>query len=601
MMDHKLINNLAHLRQPQREALANWRAGTPVAGAIEVVTIPMRGIVILPCGSGKTAVILQALVDSQSRRSLIVTQSVQGVLQLRKDILTNTNIDPSLVKVAHGDYIDDFRASDEMIVITTYSLFSKRGHSASSAFYLDQLRDTELEFVGLDEVHAAPAKESRKFVHLMLNPPFHEKPRAVLGVTATPFREESRTDLEDEGKTQEKALAFIGPIVHRASWSQMQLAGVIAQVSFLRVDCPLDAQALAAVAAAKDDHSRNDIRALFPLKLEVASAIVRFHQKHGHVGIIFVERLVNIKLLKESETFKDFEIVCGSNSIELNMEAIDKLERGEIPGLIATRSGDQSINLVNPNLCYAIKIDGAPNSRTRDLQRTGRVTRTGDKGAPVGELDAEAVVRRRAQQKKVCVYLLVAQGQGNPEEVGADYCTANLKCEGYHVEEEKEGKEAELLMRRLSAADLLTDVKTYDIVGERLDEDGAGRMIATTAGMKEEKSTEKREREVEAEVRAQHREEEKSVRSSFVPKNALDALIKKRRLDQYDRPSSKAARKAKEEEEVAMARAVAREKVERERAKAEARAAALAAAKEAAKAARLEKAAEARAAKAGSG
>ncbi|MBE35058.1 MAG: hypothetical protein CMI16_05805 [Opitutaceae bacterium] len=132
---HTVVGKLRILRPPQREALEAFIANG------------CKGIGILPCGVGKTAVIMHALCYSNAFKGLIITANTQTAIQLKNDLVNNTDFNVDNIFLITGrEKQSGFRRSVEAVVITTYTLFAankeKKKKSMTTQELLSELCDT---------------------------------------------------------------------------------------------------------------------------------------------------------------------------------------------------------------------------------------------------------------------------------------------------------------------------------------------------------------------------------------------------------------------------------------------------------------------------
>lgn len=521
-----LKGNLAILRAPQRDAIEAFTRAN------------RRGIVILPCGTGKTAVMLKCLCDCKASKAILITTSNQAAKQLKNDIISGTTINPSAVRVLTGVVKEQIQG-EHVVIITTYTLFGRDDLSWETMFHFEQIKRMKFDFVGLDEVHSAPAAHVRKFVSLIINSPFVTPPSAVLALTATLFRERGPNGRvrrkEDGDELSIDDFTFIGNVVYRATWSAMQLIGVIAKLTFIRVNCYVDASVNAVIEGVEDLNERNDLLALPPSKAEAAGSIARLHRSWGHQVLVFVERLVLVQILVDCNVFPGFEVVSGERTPEENSTSLARLDAGEIPGLILSRLGDTAINLTSPRLQCLIKLDGPPRSRCRDAQRTGRVARTPDVGGFEGETDEAATARRRNIQKTAFVYSMVTEGE--PETSGAIYREHALRAEGYLLPDE-DGPD-ELKLHSTSVEEVLQNSNECRF---RLTEPQKQDLIARLATRQRDAEANRKVKTVLSGARKELAKEERETTARL--QNMKSVLLKKRakKMAANSRPARQAAK-----------------------------------------------------------
>lgn len=180
------------------------------------------GIIVLPCGAGKTLVGITAACTIK-KGIIILCTSAMSVLQWRSEFLKWSNIDPEDIAVFTSDHKKTFSGSTG-IIVSTYSMVTqttKRSHDAEKMMHWMQDKDWGLMI--LDEVHVVPASIFRKVTTTL-------KTHSKLGLTATLLREDDKiTDLN----------FLIGPKLYEANWMELADQGHIAKVQCAEVWCPM--------------------------------------------------------------------------------------------------------------------------------------------------------------------------------------------------------------------------------------------------------------------------------------------------------------------------------------------------------------------------
>ena len=527
MPRHRLTR--ATLRPVQREAL-------------EAIQKGKRGIVTLPCGSGKTIVALSSIIASDAMVALIITSGSQAALQLERDIIKETDFSPDSICLLTGNR-KDVIPSPETLIITTYSLFGRSEHSAESRFLLDQLDALKFDVICLDEAHMAPAATFRSFVQRLIDSPRHGRTERVLALTATPYRERqgaaARTSPDDE--LTEKDFQFIGPPLYRATWTAMQRVGVIAKLRFLRVICDFPLAFQRAYNGEANGVVRNDIACLPTAKVEAAAATSAFHRRLGGRGLVFVEKLLLVKLLVELDIFPGFMVVSGENSEEANALALRKLETGEIPGLILTRVGDSALDLKNRTIEYEINLDGQGSSRRQFAQRAGRVSRTPDDSVP-GETEAEAQERRLKSQKQAFIYDFMTK---NTKEIENGENRARLLADEGYLTQPPE-KDEDLAIWETSGEEMVQEAVKVGVVPRRLTPEEENRLLSSLIDRQVSARIESEVKSARHATREQQRGKDRAHKSSIA--STKSPLMKQWRSQQYSK--SKAQRVARNAEEL---------------------------------------------------
>lgn len=180
------------------------------------------GIIVLPCGAGKTLVGITAACTIKKSVVVLATSSM-SVVQWRQEFIKWTNINPDAIAIFTSENKEKFRG-DAGIIVSTYSMVTNsRNRSHDSQKMMDFLQSREWGLLILDEVHVVPAQIFRKVVHSIAT---HSK----LGLTATLLREDDKiTDLN----------FLIGPKLYEANWMELAEQGHIAKVQCAEVWCPM--------------------------------------------------------------------------------------------------------------------------------------------------------------------------------------------------------------------------------------------------------------------------------------------------------------------------------------------------------------------------
>ena len=180
------------------------------------------GIIVLPCGAGKTLVGITAACTIKKSIMVLCTSSV-SVMQWRQQFLQWSNIKPESIAVFTADNKERFKGQAG-IVVSTYSMVAntrQRAHDAQKM--MDFITSREWGFIILDEVHVVPAAIFRRVVTTIAA-------HAKLGLTATLVREDDKID----------DLNFlIGPKLYEANWMDLAKKGHIANVQCAEVWCPM--------------------------------------------------------------------------------------------------------------------------------------------------------------------------------------------------------------------------------------------------------------------------------------------------------------------------------------------------------------------------
>lgn len=300
------------------------------------------GVVVLPCGSGKTMVGAAAMAQAQATTLILVTNTVAG-RQWRDELLRRTTLTPEEI----GEYSGE-RKEIRPVTIATYQVVTRKTKGEYRALELFDSRDWGL--IIYDEVHLLPAPVFRMTSDL--------QSRRRLGLTATLVREDGR-----EGDV----FSLIGPKRYDAPWKDLEARGFIATADCVEVRTTMTEAERMAYATA-ESAERYRLAASARTKLAVVGRILAEHA--GQPTLIIGAYLDQLKDL--SERF-DAPIVDGRTSTRRRGELFDAFRRGELPVLVVSKVANFSIDL--PEAAVAIQVSGTFGSRQEEAQRLGRLLR----------------------------------------------------------------------------------------------------------------------------------------------------------------------------------------------------------------------------------
>ena len=317
------------LRQYQREAADSFWAGG-------------SGVVVLPCGAGKTLVGVAAMARASATTLILVTSTVAG-RQWKRELVARTSLT--------GDEIGEYSSQRKQIrpvTIATYQILTTRRKGVFAHLDLFGARDWGL--VIYDEVHLLPAPIFRFTADLQA--------RRRLGLTATLVREDGR-----EGDV----FSLIGPKRYDAPWRDIEAQGWIAPAGCTEVRVTLtDAERMSYATAEAEDRYR--LAATARTKLPVVQALVRRHERDQVLVIgAYLEQL------RELAGFLDAPLIQGSTTIRERERLFDAFRDGKLATLVLSRVGNFSIDL--PEAAVAIQVSGTFGSRQEEAQRLGRILR----------------------------------------------------------------------------------------------------------------------------------------------------------------------------------------------------------------------------------
>ncbi|MGV8857811.1 DNA repair helicase XPB [Rhodoglobus sp.] len=307
------------------------------------------GVVVLPCGAGKTLVGLGAMAQSKTTTLILVTNTVSA-RQWRAEILKRTTLTEEEV----GEYSGQVKEILPVTIATYQILTAKRKGEYAHLALLDAL---DWGLVIYDEVHLLPAPVFKLTADLQA--------RRRLGLTATLVREDGR-----EGDV----FSLIGPKRFDAPWKEIEAQGFISPASCfeVRVDLP-ENQRLEYAASADDERYR--LAATAPAKTEVVRALVKKHA--GERILVIGQYLDQIDDLAEQLNAPQ---LTGATSVVERERLYQEFREGITKILVVSKVANFSVDL--PEATVAIQVSGSFGSRQEEAQRLGRLLRPKESGLP---------------------------------------------------------------------------------------------------------------------------------------------------------------------------------------------------------------------------
>jgi DNA excision repair protein ERCC-3 len=301
------------------------------------------GVVVLPCGAGKTLVGAAAMAKAKATTLILVTNTVSG-RQWKRELLART----SLTEEEIGEYSGE-KKEIRPVTIATYQVMTTRRNGEYRHLELFDSRDWGL--VIYDEVHLLPAPIFRLTADL--------QSRRRLGLTATLVREDGR-----EGDV----FSLIGPKRYDAPWKDIEHQGWIAPADCSEVRVTLtDAERMTYATAEPEDKYK--IAATARTKLPVIEAIV---SNHPDDQILVIGAYLD-QLEETAAHLGDVPIIQGSTPNKERERLFQQFRTGEIRVLVVSKVANFSIDL--PEAAVAVQISGTFGSRQEEAQRLGRVLR----------------------------------------------------------------------------------------------------------------------------------------------------------------------------------------------------------------------------------
>ena len=317
------------LRPYQNEAVEGfWHGGS--------------GVVVLPCGAGKTLVGAGAMARSGTTTLILVTNTVSA-RQWRDELVRRTSLSPEEI----GEYSGS-RKEVRPVTIATYQVLTTKRKGVYPHLELLDARDWGL--IVYDEVHLLPAPIFRMTADLQA--------RRRLGLTATLVREDGRED---------EVFSLIGPKRYDAPWKDIEAQGYIAPAECVEVRLDLSHTDRMTYAMAEPE-DRYRLAATAPGKQAVVEQILARHA--GEQTLVIGQYLDQLVELGEHV---DAPVITGATTVPERQRLFEAFRSGELTTLVVSKVANFSIDL--PEAAVAVQVSGSFGSRQEEAQRLGRLMR----------------------------------------------------------------------------------------------------------------------------------------------------------------------------------------------------------------------------------
>ena len=317
------------LREYQQEAAQSfWDGGS--------------GVIVLPCGAGKTLVGAAAMSLAQATTLILVTNTVSA-RQWKHELVRRT----SLTEDEIGEY-SGARKEVRPVTIATYQVLTTRRKGAYT--HLDLLDARDWGLIVYDEVHLLPAPIFRMTANLQA--------RRRIGLTATLVREDGR-----EGDV----FSLIGPKRYDTPWKDIEAQGWIAPADCVEVRVTLPEGERLAYATAEPEERYRLASCTFS-KTKVAEQLVERHR--GEPTLVIGQYL---EQLDELADHLGAPVIKGETPVKERERLFEAFRTGEIELLVVSKVANFSVDL--PEAAVAIQVSGSFGSRQEEAQRLGRLLR----------------------------------------------------------------------------------------------------------------------------------------------------------------------------------------------------------------------------------
>jgi DNA excision repair protein ERCC-3 len=340
-------------RPYQRAAAEAFHAGGSERGG--------SGVIVLPCGAGKTIVGMLCM-DLLQTSTLILTTCVTAVRQFIAEIIDKTDIDPSMV----GEYTG---AKKEVrpVTVATYQMLTHRGKAkplegevdpqdeTASFPHLALFNERDWGLIIYDEVHLLPAPVFQATASLQA--------RRRLGLTATLVREDGKED---------DVFALIGPKKYDVPWKEMEKQGWIAKAVCTEIRVPMPESMKMSYAVA-DARMKFRMASENPVKIDMVKALLDAHP--GEPALVIGMYLDQLAAVAKP---LGLPVITGSTPQRTRDKLYQDFKAGKIRILAVSKVANFAVDL--PEASLAIQVSGTFGSRQEEAQRLGRILRPKELG-----------------------------------------------------------------------------------------------------------------------------------------------------------------------------------------------------------------------------
>ena len=300
------------------------------------------GVVVLPCGAGKTIVGAAAMAHAKATTLILVTNTV-AARQWREELLKRTTLTEDEI----GEY-SGAKKEIRPVTIATYQVMTKKKNGVYA--HLDLFDTHDWGLIIYDEVHLLPAPIFRFTADI--------QSRRRLGLTATLVREDGM-----EGEV----FSLIGPKRYDVPWKEIESQGYIAPAECIEVRVNLTEEERLLYATAEPEE-RYRYCATTRTKRNVVETLVK---KHAGEQILVIGQYIT--QLDELSEVLGVPVIKGDTPVKEREKLFNMFRTGELTTLVVSKVANFSIDL--PDATIAIQVSGAFGSRQEEAQRLGRILR----------------------------------------------------------------------------------------------------------------------------------------------------------------------------------------------------------------------------------
>ena len=305
------------------------------------------GVVLLPCGAGKTIVGIGAMQLIGAQTLILVTNTL-SIRQWREEILDKTNVTREEI----GEYSGE-KKEIRSITIATYNIITHRRQKGGNFTHFKLFSYNNWGFIIYDEVHLLPAPVFRMTSELQA--------KRRLGLTATLVREDS---------LEEDVFSLIGPKKYDVPWKELEEQAWIAEAICQEIRVPMRSM-MKNMYSVASDRGKFRFSSENPEKIRAIASLLKYHKNDQ---VLVIGQYLN-QLKKVSRKFR-IPLITGKTPLFERERLYSDFRNKKIGSLVVSKVANFSIDLPDANV--AIQISGTFGSRQEEAQRLGRILRPKD-------------------------------------------------------------------------------------------------------------------------------------------------------------------------------------------------------------------------------
>jgi DNA excision repair protein ERCC-3 len=324
------------MRKYQSKAIDAFYAGGSAVGG--------SGVIVLPCGAGKT-IVGMGVMEAVGMHTLILVTNIIALRQWRDELLDKTDLNAGLIAEYSGE-----EKAILPVTISTYQIMTYRRTRDEDFIHFPLFDQHPWGLIIYDEVHLLPAPVFRAVAEI--------QGKRRLGLTATLIREDGKED---------DVFSLIGPKKYDVPWKELEDQGWIAQAVCREIRLPLADESRLDYALA-GERRKFTIASSNPAKMRIVEKLLKQH-KDDSILIIgqFLEQLDEL-----SKKF-DLDLITGATPNWKREELYDRFRQGDLRMLVVSKVANFALDLPCANV--AIQVSGTFGSRQEEAQRLGRILR----------------------------------------------------------------------------------------------------------------------------------------------------------------------------------------------------------------------------------